>query len=209
MTFRPGVRLDSSQTQDMRGKTTVRLGGRRLRKRGNMVGGVVLPLPSGRPVLPKIPSIASTMPVNIRAAAPLVMAARLREFRPESQRGPFNPNARIGPNTSVRMAPPIKMNALPRPGDLRSAAISLSRGQIPSGSLLGNIVGTIGRAISGGRKGVPRNVAPVPAPAMNSITPNMVNQSDAGRTVRDALRRRMGTKRSMVKLRRGGATRST
>lgn len=57
--------------------------------------------------------------------------------------GPFNPGARIGPNTSVRMAQPIKALAVPRPGDLRSAAVSLAKGRVPQGSLLGSIVDAI------------------------------------------------------------------
>lgn len=108
--------------------------------------------------------------------------------------GPFNPNARIGPNTSVVRDPGIKANAVPRPGDLRSAAVSLARGQVPQGSLLGNIVGTLGRALSGGRAGVPRNVSPVSPPALQSITPNMVNQSEVGSVLRGVIRRRLGTR---------------
>lgn len=138
--------------------------------------------------------------MQVRPAGATVRSA------PPRRTGPFNPNARLVPGNSVVRASGIKFNAVPRPGDLRSAAISLSRGQIPQGSLLGNIVNTVGRAISGGRAGVPRHVAPVPAPALNSITPNMVNQSDAGRTVRGALRRRLGTRtmRPLAKPRRTG-----
>lgn len=70
---------------------------------------------------------------------PELSAAR-RKSRP---RGPFNPRARLVPGNSVVRAPSIKANAVPRPGDLRSAAVSLARGQIPRGSLLGDIVTAI------------------------------------------------------------------
>ena len=107
--------------------------------------------------------------------------------------GPFNPNARLVPGNSVVRAPGVMANAVPRLGDLRSAAVSLSRGRLPEGSLLGGVVNTLGRALSGGRAGVPRHVAPVSPPALRSLTPNMVNQSEAGLAVRGALRRRLAT----------------
>lgn len=101
-----------------------------------------------------------------RAASPAVVntAPRtpgLRRQRPATS-GPFNPNARIGPNTSVRMAQPIKANAVPRPGDLRSAAVSLSRGRLPQGSLLSNIADAIGGAV--------RTTAPVIVPGTAAAT---------------------------------------
>lgn len=55
---------------------------------------------------------------------------------------------------------------------------------------LGDVVSTVRRIAAGGRPGVPRHVSPVSPVALQSITPNMVNQSDVAQTLRGALRRR-------------------
>lgn len=69
--------------------------------------------------------------MTLRKRRPLHMRGPDRSF--DRPRGPLHPALRN-----------IKANAMPRPGDLRTAAISLSRGRIPQGSLLGNIVNSVG-----------------------------------------------------------------
>lgn len=119
--------------------------------------------------------------------------------RPRSRGGSFGPHSRI--NTTGLNA---RGQALFE--SMRASGSSVTSMAVPR-------ISDIGRLLTGGRKGVPGHVAPVPAPALNSITPNMVNQSDAGQTVRGALRRQMAkrTPRQLAKPTRrrvGGSARS-
>jgi len=81
-----------------------------------------------------------------RATASGSMRKRLTTLKATRSTGRFSPP---NPKPVKRISKPparglqIKANAVPRPGDLRSAAVSLSRGRLPQGSLLNDIVTAI------------------------------------------------------------------
>lgn len=82
--------------------------------------------------------------------------------------------------------PTIRANAMPRPGDVRSAAISLSRGRLPEGSLAQKIVS----ALTQGGAQIPRSARPIgPVARANAQAASMVAGSDTSRTVANATRR--------------------
>lgn len=144
--FRSGVRLDPSQVTDLRGKSTIRLGGRRSPKRTELVGGTVIPVP--RPLSPKPSPVGSPVRRGIRNDhAPL---GRVRVQKVKSVRFRESLTPRGGRSRGGSFTPTIKANAVPRPGDLRSAAISLSRGQLPAGSLAAQLGRTIRDIMQGG-----------------------------------------------------------
>lgn len=122
--FRPSVKLDPSQVQDRRGTT----------QSASEKFGIALRGGIG--------TVRRNLGTMIGGRSRLDEArASLRAFSRPS--GPFNPTARLVPGNSVVRAPGIQSNAVPRPGDLRSAAVSLSRGRLPEGSLLNDIVTAI------------------------------------------------------------------
>lgn len=74
-----------------------------------------------------------------RATASGALRKRLTTLKATRSTGRFAGGRSRGGSFSPR----IMANAVPRPGDLRSAAVSLSRGRIPQGSLLGDVVNAI------------------------------------------------------------------
>lgn len=129
--FRPTVKLDRSQVRDQRLNTPVET---RAAWDGRQRIGMppyMFPIPWQRRINPSV-----RPPIGRRT-------------------GPFNPNARLVPGNSVVRASGIKFNAVPRPGDLRSALASLSRGRLPEGSLAAQLGRTIGRSLLGRLRGSP------------------------------------------------------
>jgi hypothetical protein len=66
--------------------------------------------------------------------------------------------------------------------DMRASGSSVTAMAVPK-------ISDIARLLTGGRKGVPRHVSPVKPPAMTSMVPNIVGQSQAGQTIGAAARR--------------------
>jgi len=130
----------------MRGKTAIRIGGRRLRKGGNVVGGTMIPLPQLTAAKPA--SVASPVRRGIRNDHTPAGRASIQKAKGARFREALIP--RGGRSRGGSFTPTIKANAVPRPGDLRSAAISLSRGQIPAGSLAAHLGRTIRDILQGG-----------------------------------------------------------
>lgn len=79
--------------------------------------------------------------IRRRKQAPVREGASSNTYRRPTKRPASMPKVRRRNDS-----PKIMANAMPRPGDLRAAAIALSRGSIPEGSLLGNIVKSFGEA---------------------------------------------------------------
>lgn len=209
--FRPDARLDRSQVTDRRSASTMRIGGRSLRKRGTRIGGTVFAVP--HPVSVKPSRIGNPVRRGIRndhtPAGKLsirkVKGVRLREGLADRTGAGRSRGGSFGLLSGIDSS---KFNARGQAilAEMRSSGTTITPMAVPR-------LSDIGRLLTGGRKGVPAHVSPVKPPALTSLIPNLFNQSQVGHTLRGALRRRMGTSRTMRPIakpgsRRGGSART-
>lgn len=121
--FRSGVRLDPSQVSDMRGRSALRIGGRRLRKRGTTAGGVQMAVP--RPVVVKTTKTASPVRRGIRNDHTPEGRARIQKVKGVRLRETFSrPSKGMGSGFTRK---PVIRGGMPVPAGALGAAISIGR----------------------------------------------------------------------------------